>query len=862
VRVLWLRAPFVLRRHPPVLVAVVALAALAAVAASSVPFVRAGVESESLKGQLRTMSPLAAGLEVISGGPVSRDRARRSAAARFVRRLPLLGAAVDSTLFDTSLPPNGRGVVVLARTGAIEHVPRLRGSGAGAWISESTAETSNVGPGGTLRFFSFNSRGATFMRVRVAGVYRDLDLDEGDPYWSNWLQDIRNPDPNDPPPPPFVLVPEQTLLRIAPTLSPLVENRFEFPIDPQHVTFTGAQALERRFARIEREAADGAPALRALGCGAPGTCHAGSSLDAALAIAANDVAAVAPTISLLSACGLAIAFGLCVATGIFVVRRRGDEAHVLFVRGERPAAFAVRTAVETVLPGAAGAAIGLGVALLALRSFAPSGTIGSDTIAAGIWRAVAAGGGSVALVAAGAAFAFPRRTGAALRRRRFVPWEIIPLAVSGAVLALVLSGHGLARDRNGFSHPRLPVFALPVLAATGVAGLAGRIGRRAVRGRGRHGPLQVFLATRRLAAARALLVAVVVAAAAAFGTFAYAATLSASQARSTAVKAFVANGSDVQGVIDPAETFTAPLAFPAVIVELDQEDAFLPSGAPVDVVAADPAALARTLRYGDWGGDPRPLLPRLERGHGSALAAIATPGAPPVAAIVDQGRRVPIDVVGHATVPGATAGRPALLVSRAALRRFARREGFLDPAPGATGLIWAKGPPALVERALLASNLAPGFMTTPSHILEDGSVRAAERSYRFVRAIGIAAGVLSLVALLLYLQARQRAQLIASALAQRMGLAPLADAAAVALEAAAIVAFAAIAGAAAAVAAALPVVGHVDALPLYAPPPLLVVPWTKLLLAVAVEVAAAACIGGGAALLARRADASEALRVA
>lgn len=861
-RVLWLRAPFVLRRHPPVLAAVVVLTALAAVAAGSVPLVRAGVESESLKSQLRTMSPLGAGLEIISGGHVDGDLARRRAATALGRRLPFLGAPVESTLFDTTLPPSGPNVVVLARTHAVDHVPRLRGGGPGAWISGSTAETKSLAPGDTLRFASFDGRGIAWVRVPVAGVYRDLDLDEGNPYWSNWLQDIRNPNPNDPPPPSFVLVSEQTMLRIAPKLSPVVENRFEFPVDPRNISFTAAQALQQRFARLEREAEAGAPALRGLGCSATEPCRAGSSLDAALAVAADDVAAVAPTISLLSGCGLAIAFGLCVAAGIFLVRRRADEAHVLFVRGESPAAFAARTALESVLPALAGGALGLGVALVALRSFAPGGTVAGETVSSAAARAGAAAAVSLVLVAAGATFAFPRRAAASLRARRVVPWEIVPLAVAGAVLALVLGGHGLARDRTGFSHPRLAVFILPVVAATGVAGLASRAGRRAVRGRAARA-VQVFFALRRLAAARGLLIAVVVASAAAFGTFAYASTLSASLQRSSAVKAFVANGSDVQGVIDPSETITSPFPFPVAVVEVDQEDAFLPSGAPIDIVAGDPAALARTLRYGSgWGGDPRPLLPRLDDGDPTTLAAIATPGAPPVDTIVDQGRRVRVRVVGHATVPGATAGRPALLVSRAALRRIARREGFLDPGPGSSGLIWAKGPTVRVERALLASNLAPAFLTTPAHILEDGAVRAAERSYRFVTAIGIAAAVLSLVALLLYLQARQRSQLIASALARRMGLSPLADATAVALEAVAIVAFAAVVGASASVASAVPVVGHVDAIPLYAPPPVVVVPWTTLALGLAAAVGAAACIGGVAALLARRADASEALRVA
>jgi len=402
-----------------------------------------------------------------------------------------------------------------------------------------------------------------------------------------------------------------------------------------------------------------------------------------------------------------------------------------------------------------------------------------------------------------------------------------------------------------------------VLAVAGVAGLAVRLGRRLIARRGRGAPAAVFLALRRLGAARGLLVAVVVAAATALGTFAYAATLSASLQRSAAEKAFVGNGSDVQGIVDPADRLTTAVPFPVAVVAVDQTNVALPSGAAVDVVAGDPRALARTIRWGDgWANDPRPLLPRLEGAAPRALRAIATPGAPDVDAIVDQGARIPVEVVGHAAVPGASAGRPALLVSRQALRRAARRAHILDPAPGATGLVWAKGDPKRVTPALERSSLAPVFLTGLDHIRGNASVSAAQRSYRYVKLIGAAAAVLALVALLLYLQARQRSQLIASALARRMGFALVGDAAALALEAAVIILFAGVVGGAVAAAAASPIARHVDSLPQYAPEPVLAIPWPTLAFGLAAAVVAAVALGAAAALIAERSDVAEALRVA
>lgn len=880
-RILWAKAPFVLRRHPAVLAAIVVMSLLAALAAASSPLVRAAVESESLQGQLRQMSPLAAGFQL--EGPYARlsgDRARRAAATRLARTLPFVGPAVVSSQIYAQIANadgNGEAVVPLARTGALAHVHRLTPpSGDGVWISSLTAQLTHLRPGDTMRLtvYAVAAAAPPVVSLRVAGIYQRLDTDTGNPYWANWLRTILPASADSPPQPQFVLMPEQTFLRVARAFAPVDvfarydQNRYELPVDPSGITVTGAKRLLRQFAQLRTEILrPGSPLGRSLCFGDTrgAGCATSSSLDAALAIAGHDVAAVGSTISLLSWCGIAIALALSVAAGVFLVRRRADETHVVYTRGEAAGSFAARTALEAALPAAVGAACGLGVALLALGAFAPSGTVAGDTATAAGLRALAGWAGAVVCVALGAAAAYPRRPatghGRAIAR---VPWETLPLAAAAALLALVVAGGGLAHDAGGDSHPRLVVFVLPVLAAAGIAGLGVRLVRRLLGHRSHGRSAAAFLALRRLSAARGLLVAVVVASAGAFSMYAYAATLSASLDRTAGEKALVSNGSDVQAIVDPRNTITKPFRFPVAIVEVDQLNVSFPSGAPVDLIAGDPASVARTLLWGaGWGDDPRPLLRRLATEPDKLpLAAIATPGAPPTDAIVDQGKRIPVRVIGHAALPAASAGRPALFVARAALRRAARRIGFLDPGPQADGILWAKGAPRTVEPALIESDLAPAFMTTPSHIRQDPSVGAAERSYRYVQAIGLAAAVLSLVALLLYLQARQRSQLIASALVRRMGLGAGADAVAVGLEAAAIVLFAAVAGGAVATATARPIVGRVDALPLYAPAPVYVVPWTALLAGGAVAVAVAACLGALATVIAARSNVAEALRVA
>jgi hypothetical protein len=176
--------------------------------------------------------------------------------------------------------------------------------------------------------------------------------------------------------------------------------------------------------------------------------------------------------------------------------------------------------------------------------------------------------------------------------------------------------------------------------------------------------------------------------------------------------------------------------------------------------------------------------------------------------------------------------------------------------------VWAKGPAGPVERALEASTLAPVFLTTPAHILDDASVRAAARSYRFLRVIGAAAAALSALCLLAYLQARRRSQLIATAIVRRMGVGAFADSAALGIEAGLIAFFAGAIGGAVAIACARPLAPHVDALPQYAPGPVFVVPWSVLAAGLLGVVIVSAALAAATPIVTSRADVAEALRVA
>jgi putative ABC transport system permease protein len=286
-------------------------------------------------------------------------------------------------------------------------------------------------------------------------------------------------------------------------------------------------------------------------------------------------------------------------------------------------------------------------------------------------------------------------------------------------------------------------------------------------------------------------------------------------------------------------------------------------GRQLDVLAAEPRALASVLHWQDaWGPDPTALLERLADAPALPLPVIATEGAPPLRSVSFQGTPVRVTELGRVrSFPGLGAN-PLVVTSTAALDRATRAAGLLDPLDAANWYVWAKGPPDVVAPALQRAGIDGYYMTTVDTFRESPEVLLATRTYGYLRTIALAAGALVLVGLLLYLQARQRSQAIASALGRRMGLSRAAESLSLCLEVAGILLFAGVVGALVATAAARPVVERIDPLPDRPPAPVFVVPTTALLVAAAVAVVVAVASGLLASRLARRADVSEALRVA
>ena len=866
----WRRAPLVLLHHRPVLFAVAFGAFLVALASASAPFFSAAAGSAALKEKLHEVTPLAAGLEIEYQYPGAgyQTSTRRSGLRtaqldrrfrRQVRDIPLIGAPVVSTLpgtFQVSRAGDDSAtdnVALMARTGALDHVIRLAGDphADGIWISDTVAKTLHLAPGGRLELQVTDANGgAKVVTFPVAGVYEALWRRPLTPSWINFSRFIYpqtglvQADPVLPPT--LAFISQKRMDGLFAKLDPGgVAQYWEFPFTARSPLLSEAKRVERQFAAVKSSLRG----QRGLTYAAGTTGY--TALPTAVGLADKTIAGVAPPTRLLAEAGALIALVIVGASGVFLVARRRAEARTLFARGEAVSSFAARTSVEALLPTLVGALLGLAVALGLIRLVEPHGTVETSTLLQGAF--VAGGGVAIGLVLIGASagiayarlYEVGRRTHPVLRR---APWELLALVAGVVLLVRLHRGSGLTRDEaTGIAHPSLASFLVPLLLVGGAATLVMRagtapLGRAAARAWRR--PLAVALALRRLAAGRGVLALLVVTCAVALGLLIYAQTLVSSLEESVRQKAFIAAGSDAQGIVDASQPVPRHFPFPVTRVELGYGAGRNGSadGDAIDVEAIDPRTFAAAVHWNRaWGPALGPLLERLD--EPGAVHVIAAGPRVPLRSITIGDAHFAVDATWVRAFPGMTANGPLVVVSRRVLERAG---GGMDPLDPEWANLWAKGPTGPVVKALETEPANAFYTATAAGFRSDPNVALAVRTFAFMRALGIAAGALALFCLVLYLVARQRAQTIATAFGRRMGLRRTTAAASLALELAAVLLVAAGIAVAGALVAAGNVVGRSDLLPGLPPGPTFVTPWLGILL-VLVALACATLVGGAVA---------------
>ena len=454
-----------------------------------------------------------------------------------------------------------------------------------------------------------------------------------------------------------------------------------------------AKRIARAFQEVARAIATPSPLAKRLGCANPGRpCHVSSELTNAVAAASSANSSLRPIVDLLAGFCLLIALSAALLTGVFTGRRRAAEARLSLVGGEAASSFLARSAIEAFLPSVAGAVAGLALTVELVRVFTPQGAVDASVFRQAAARVALSVAASALAVAIGLTLARgrlgARRDG--WRRLARLPWETV--AIAGALVSwlLLASGSGLVKDRVAGSHPRLVVLVLPALVAAPLAGLFARVLRSLVLRRTAAPIVAVFLALRRVAAARGLIVALIVAVAVGVASLSFAEILQKSLVANNTEKALVNNGSDVQGLIDPAQKLPQSFPYPVTKVQEWFDAGLTDSGRSFEVIAVDPPSLARVLAP-HWSHAVRSAIRKLAD-SAAPVPALAVGLEAGGQAVTIEGTRVHVQVVARVRA------FPGMLPSQAVLVIPTRR--LPAPPAAAFSYVWSTGPARQVEAAL------------------------------------------------------------------------------------------------------------------------------------------------------------------
>src|SRR6266508_1084580 len=771
-----LKTPFRLIHFPGVALAVAGAAlVLAAVTVSTRLFLPAAGDA-ALQQDLGQIGGVPA-LSVVMFSPIGPNELAalsRQVEGVVAGRVPRLGEPVRTVLgppvqvaaVEGSGEPQGgapvervASVQLAARDGFAGHVRRLAtapGTAAadGVWLPESVATALRLRPGQAVTVGA-----APRARTRVAGIYQDLTGGDRplDPFWSplSGALAVRKVGEE---PPPLLLAEPALLAELGRQLGASARLEWNYFLPPGRLTVPTVETLVPQIDRVRLDVSDPVSVLAAR------QATASSPLANAVASAhATEVALTGP-VETISVTGRILALALLAGGALGWMLAVGLAA-VLTPTGE-PQPQALAAANREVL-----VALAVGLLLLAVVT----------------WASVQA--------------EERERSRAGLRELLAKPlWEVLLLVLAAAAL-YELQTRGSQPVQAGGQPARVDRFLVlfPLLLIAGLAGLAargaGRLlagGTRPLRGGGRPRPA-VFLAVRRLAAAPRLVLLLVTGSALAIGILGYAGILVASTRAAAHDKARILVGSDASVTTRAPAKGLDGSGLAATRVQRVSGATLAPDSVPVDLLAVDPATFAAAVHWSSpYAGEPLGvLLDRLDADPavvGRVPALLAGPAVPTSNAIEVGGADLPIAIVGSASAfPGMSrADRPLLVVSAARLSVWA---GNARTPLAAEHEVWTREDPAAIVAVLREAGTVPEATRTASTVMRTPAFLAVSWTFAMLQALGALAGLVALIGLVLYAQARQRGRLVAYALARRMGLSRGAHLRSVALELAAMLLF-------------------------------------------------------------------------
>jgi putative ABC transport system permease protein len=887
---LWSKAPFVLLRYPGLFVSVTVGALLLALAAAAYPLFISASASELVRARIHdpAYTRWAVGVMYRNGalplegfGPhadVPGDVGKLFDG--FVARDSYLGTTVESALGKV-VPVSVAGRGGEARDSrlafgedAVSNLEILAGRpGDGALVPDLISDALGISPGDEIVVGSEDEGTVT---LPVDAIYRSLYKGGNSGYWRPWNDELVLYCDDCAPPAQAIVVPRDVFADAARQIGlDHVGYAWQAPLT-RDLTLQEAQDAARIASGISRDIDDTKLMDRcfiAFFCSRLSGPVWGSAIDDVVSDVKGRLVAIEGPARLLRVAGVLVALVVVAGAGAFAMATRRVESALLFARGARPRAVGGRAALEAGLPCAAGAAAGLGLAIALVRALGPNGMLASDATHQAVWAAGISAAAAILAVAIVSTVSFLRQS--EHHRSRFavlgkVPWEIVPIAISLLILQRLRSGGAVTVDRAlNTETPSLLLFAFPVLFLAGFVALAARgvvwFLRRTRRRSGGYG-VPAYLATHRLAARPRLTMLLITASGLCLGLFVQAQMVARSMSTTVDAKAGVYVGSDVQARIDDVNETPTDFPFPLTRVDRRPFAGELRANVPFDLVGIDVDTFASAGFWDPSFSDENlsALLARLSERSGDAVPIVmaSSPDAEPTSITIDT-RTVPVRVVGGADAfPGMLSRRPLVVVDSD--RLVEAFEGQANPlsGPAVSDELWVRGPPDAIRAALPSLSFLPSLVLTADEVKDIPYIAAVIDTFLVMNGLGLLAALLVFAAMVMYLQARQRSEVVSYGLSLRMGMRRRAHLIATATEVGAMLVIAHVAGAALAITAARLTVPLLDPLETIPPDPIGVVPVITVAIAAPVLLLAAVAGGWLVERRARAADLGQVMRLA
>jgi hypothetical protein len=880
---LWRGAPGVLLHFKALFVAVAGAALILALAVSAGPLLLSTSASNAVQDAVDDVSTYGAGVALVKVDrtylPGTRDLTfvpRDEALRERLGGIPHLGdrkLALLSGPQDIRTDGGGDSQVrLLSKTDVLDNVTIVEDGGPseGVWVSDATADSIGAEMGDVVTIGS--------VELPIEGIYKARFREPAAPYWRTLYNAIYPRCDDCSPPPPFALVEQDQMIQLAGELRfPALEQHWQFPLaDPSTLTLEQTREVVAELEDFELELFSNEGIGEFFACTRICQNYTGSRIDytsrlsAALDAATSELASIDGPLRLLSIAGTIVAAAVVAAAGYFLTARRKTELDWMFARGFSPLRIAGKVWLESLLPVSTGVALGSLLTLGAVRLFSQGNPVDPSAIATAAISAVIAIPSAAALVALVTTIFYGRSP---IRTREERWWSAIPFEIVLIVLAAwsykrLSDGGGLVGGSNGTPQGSLHLSLFPLALIGVVAGLGARavvaaLSRR--RGRGARNPA-LYLATRRMAGATGLVRMLLTSCSVALGVFAYSHSLVGSIDRSMYVKSEIGTGADVAATIRPDQEADPDFPFPVTkvttITNIRSDDDRV-----LDLLVVDPETFADAAFWESSfsARSLEDLMRDLAAPGGSAVPAIVVGDTGELRGLDVDGISVPIDVVARPKAfPGMSKVAPLVVASVEPLRTAFEADDGADPmrTPGVVTELWLRGDPNAVSASLRAANSVPYDIFTAEEVRSGPETKAITATFASLRLLGAGVGILSVVGLLLYLQARQRARILSNSLSGRMGLRRRDRALALLFEIGMLLTFAVLAGGLGGIAAGRLVLGHVDPRPEIAPDPVFE-PSVPSLVALGIALIVVSLLGGLVAhRRTERSDVAAVMRVA